>query len=248
MDMTITPAEYGQLGAESFNRFSVALNGPRAPLTEMWPAPTAGGWIPCVGSFNDSTPHLNQWIQKATFTNDDVGKYAQAYVYKSVVTVTATPTFFEEDNVSGLTKYETEALLTCSKSALNASQFYGGTGLPNDFTNASGGPNAQNYGQRPLTRQQQTYAIPGGAHKSARIMTTYKQKRLNSISPLDKFTFHSNTTPVDVEYLHVSLLPLNPNAAKNICPHRVSVHVEYYVKLSSPGSQNNVGQQISSLV
>lgn len=220
---------------KDFCRFSIMLNAPREPIRDVWPSGGSNGIYPIVGILNQTTQGVDEFVVESTVPTADIGKYRHALVSKAIVTITAVPDGYVPDEM-GTSKYATESLLTCTKSTMPASEFYG-TGVATQFYDSVWmGQNGQTFAQRPLTKQMVIKYYEGTAPKGARITHSYNAAKMNSsMSPAAQH-FYADTDPAEKDYLHVSYLPLRCDQSLQPPPTRFSINIRYTVKFSEPGS------------
>lgn len=229
---------------KTFNRFSINTCWPGQPIGGVWPVESAAdGWKANTGTMGDSTTDLDTWITSATFTAADRGKYRQAVVVHTDVTITAIPFGDVMTTSEGVTTQvrSYESLLTVSKSTMPVVEFYSGLGSNTLFDGGLNGANGQNMARMPMTKQGVTRVTPGGNNKASRITMSYTPKNMNALQAIDKFLFTPTTAPSELDFIHVSLLPINPSKNYVPVPHRFNVQVKYKVRLSEVGSLQQTG-------
>jgi hypothetical protein len=192
-----------------------------------------------IGSLNDSTPFVDNYVTQAVNPPADTGKYRIALVTKAVCTVTAVPLEHLHDNVTQA--YASEVLFTCSKSTMPANEFYNGGVAPKEYQDIQDGLNGQFFSLKPDTKQMRTAFQVGVAPKAARITHHYSSRRMNANFNMDDHTWQSDTDPVEKDYLHVSYIPIRADQKLLPFPTRFTINIKYTVKFSEPGVLPNVG-------
>lgn len=239
-DFAITP---DATGVKTFNRFQIDLNYPGQPLTGVYPVEAAAdGWKAHTGSMADSTPFIEDWIHETgASAAAERGKYRQAVVISSDVTLTAIPFGSVFSGAPAVQTRSYESLVTMSKSTMPASEFYAGLGSDVLYDSGATGTNGQNMARMPFTKQGVTRVAEGAVPKPVRMTLHYNRKAMNAIQPLDHFTFDPGSVPLERDYAHVSLVPINPSKTLAPVPHRFTIKVRYLVKLAEPGSLQQEG-------